>query len=192
MNLRVRAGVTQVHRWVGLSVGLVAVYLAVTGGWIVLRPLLDPVTYPRLMVIPACAKPLPIDRIAASARAFHPQGRLSYIYLYGSPTASTMVRFSDADQVYIDGCTGNVLGHQARYGGLYGTVESLHKLKFVPAVVANSIIGTTSLLLSLVLVAGGLFVWWPRRKAAWKHALTIDRTLKGRAFALRLHTTVGA
>ena len=191
MTRNARAAVTQLHRWTGLTVGIVVLYLAATGAWIVLRPLLDPITYPQLLVIRSCAKPLPVDTLAAAARASHPSGRLTYVYLYGSPTASTMVRFSDADQVYVDGCSGKVLGHQARYGGLYGTAEALHKMRFAPAAAAKPIIGYTSLLLATVLVAGGLFAWWPRRRSGWKRALTLDRSLTGRAFAVRLHTTTG-
>ncbi|HEV3087038.1 MAG TPA: PepSY-associated TM helix domain-containing protein [Candidatus Elarobacter sp.] len=192
MSARIRTAVIQVHRWTGVTIGLVALYLALTGGWIVLRPVLDPVTYPRLLVVPACTNPLPVDTLAAAARAFHPGAKLTYVYLYGSQTASAMVRFSDADQVYVDPCSGKVLGDQPRYGGLYGTAEALHKFKFLPASAAMPIIGTTSLVLASLLVVGGLYAWWPRRKAAWKHALTFDRKLKGRALALRLHTTTGA
>jgi uncharacterized iron-regulated membrane protein len=188
----VRAGVIQLHRWVGLTAGLLAVFLAVTGGWIVLRPLLDPVTYPELMVIPSCAKPLPVDRLAAAARAVHPKGKLTYVYLYGSRTASTMVRFSDADQVYVDTCSGEVLGHQARYGGLYGTMEALHRFRFMGGGTGLTIIGWGALLFALVMVAGGLFLWWPRRASAWKSALKLNPRLKGRAFSLNVHTTIGA
>src|SRR5260370_11991356 len=104
-----RSAFIGVHRWAGLTVGLLAVFLAVTGGWIVLRPLLDPLTYPQLMVIPSCARPLPVDALATAARTAHPQGDVVYVYLYPSPTASTMVRFSDADQVDVDTCSCNVL-----------------------------------------------------------------------------------
>jgi vanillate O-demethylase ferredoxin subunit len=55
-----------------------------------------------------------------------------------------------------------------------------------------SIIGTTALLFALVMVGGGLFLWWPRRTSAWKSALRFNPRLKGRAFTLNLHTTVGA
>jgi uncharacterized iron-regulated membrane protein len=187
-----RTGVIQLHRWVGLTAGLLAVFLAVTGGWIVLRPLLDPVTYPELMVIPSCAKPLPVDRLAAAARAVHPKGKLTYVYLYGSGTASTMVRFSDADQVYVDTCSGEVLGHQARYGGLYGTMEALHRFRFMSGGAGLTIIGWGALLFAIVMVAGGLFLWWPRRTSAWKGALKFNPRLKGRALALNVHTTIGA
>lgn len=187
----IRVAVTQVHRWVGLTAGLLAVFLAVTGGWIVLRPVLDPVTYPRLLVIPACTHPLPVDAVAAAARRFHPKGRLDYVWLYGSPTASTMVRFSNQDQVYVDGCSGKVLGLQPRYGGLYGTVEWLHRFKFMDAKSAMLIIGYTSLLMAILLVAGGVFLWWPRRASVWKSALTLNRRLRGRAFSLNFHTTTG-
>jgi uncharacterized iron-regulated membrane protein len=186
-----RDALARVHRWFGLTAGIVAVYLALTGSWIVLRPVLDPVTYPHLLVTAPCTNPLPVDTLAAAARAYHPKGKITYVYLYGSPTSSTMVRFSDADQVYVDPCSAKVLGHQPRYGGLYGTVESLHKLRFMPAVTAMPIIGSVSLFLAVVLVGGGLFVWWPLRNGVWRPTLRFDRRLKGRGLALRLHTTVG-
>ncbi|MDB5042123.1 MAG: hypothetical protein JWN27_2849 [Candidatus Eremiobacteraeota bacterium] len=187
-----RSAFIRVHRWAGLTVGLLAIFLAVTGGWIVLRPLLDPLTYPQLMVIPPCAQPRSIDALAAAARNAHPQGKVLYVFRYASPTASSMVRFSDADQVYVDTCSGKVLGHQAHYGGLYGTAEGLHRFLFVDAGVGMPIIGTTSLVMALVMAAGGLFLWWPRRKGAWRSALTFNPRLTGGAFAFKLHTTVGA
>ncbi|MDB5094264.1 MAG: hypothetical protein JWO85_2365 [Candidatus Eremiobacteraeota bacterium] len=186
-----RSGVTQIHRWIGLTVGLVAIFLSVTGGWIVLRPILDPVTYPQLLVIPACTKPLPVDSLAKAARTLHPKGRLDYVWFYDSPTSSTMVRFSDGDQVYVDTCSGRALGHQDRYGGLYGTVEGLHRFRFMDAKPGMLIIGWTSLLMAVLLVIGGLFLWWPRRPSAWKSAVKLNRRLKGRAFSLNLHTTTG-
>lgn len=191
MRLSVRHGVIRVHRWIGLTVGLLAIFLAVTGAWIVFRPELEPLVYPELMFVPFCVKPLSIDTLAADARAFHPGARLQYLYVYGSPTASTMARFSDADQVYLDGCDGEVLGDQPRYGGLYGTAEGLHKLRFLKSKAAMPIIGTTALVLAVALVLGGVFAWWPRSKRGWKKAITLDRGLRGRLFAVRLHTIVG-
>ena len=187
-----RSAFIRVHRWAGLTVGMLALFLAVTGGWIVLRPLLDPLTYPQLMVIPSCAQPRSIDALAAAARRAHPQGKVLYVFRYASLTASSMVRFSDADQVYVDGCSGKVLGHQAHYGGLYGTAEGLHRFLFVDAGIGMPIIGTTSLVMALVMAAGGLFLWWPRRRGAWRSALTFNPRLTGGAFAFKLHTTVGA
>jgi len=187
-----RSAFIRVHRWAGLTVGLLAVFLAVTGGWIVLRPLLDLLTYPQLLVIPSCAKPLTVDALAAAARTVHPQGAVVYVYLYPSPTASTMVRFSDADQVYVEGCSGKVLGRQAHYGGLYGTAEGLHRFLFMDAAVGMPIIGTAALVLAVLMAAGGLYLWWPRRKSAWRSALTLNPRLKGAAFAFKLHTTIGA
>lgn len=186
-----RIAVTQVHRWVGLTVGLIVVYLAVTGAWIVLRPAEDRVTYPHMMVIPSCTRPLPVDSIAAAAARYHPKGHVIYVWLYGSPTASTMVRFSNQDQVYVDGCTGTALGQLPRYGGLFGTVEALHRFKFMEDAGGMLIIGYASLLFTVVLIVGGVFLWWPRRSSAWKSALKLNPRLRGRAFTLNLHTTVG-
>jgi len=182
-----RAGVTVVHRWLGLTLGLVVTFLALTGGAIVFRPQADALAYPELMTVPPCASPLPIDRIAAAARSVHPSGRITYVYVYGSATASAMVRFSDTDQVYVDPCSAHVLGHQLRYSGIFGTLEGLHKVRFAGATWGMMAIGVTALALSTLMVLGGLVIWWPRRKGN----VSFMTRLRGRPRALNLHMTTG-
>ncbi|MBV8645536.1 MAG: PepSY domain-containing protein, partial [Candidatus Eremiobacteraeota bacterium] len=86
---------------------------------------------------------------------------------------------------------GKVLGHQARYGGLYGTAEAWHRFKFTDAKIGMPIIGAASLFMAIVLVVGGVFLRWPRRRSAWKSAVRLNPRLRGRAFSLNLHTTTG-
>ena len=90
---------------------------------------------------------------------------------------------------------------RARYGGLFGRVEQLHKLaywtdagwdKLVPAVRTHDLItGTVATLFAAVLVAAGLTLWWPGRRHSWRAALTVDPRLRGRSLRLQLHMSVG-
>ena len=182
-----RAGVTVVHRWLGLTLGLVVIFLALTGGAIVFRPQADALAYPALMTVAPCLSPLPIDRLAAAARSVHSSGRITYVYVYGSATAAAMVRFSDSDQVYVDPCSARVLGHQLRYSGIFGTLEGLHKFRFAGAELGMTAIGLTALALSTLMVLGGLVIWWPRRKGNF----SFTTRLRGRPRALNVHMTTG-
>lgn len=182
-----RGGVTAVHRWLGLTLGLVVIFLALTGAAIVFRPQADALADPGLMTVPSCVIPLPIDKLAKAARSAHPRGRVTYVYVYGAPTASAMVRFSDTDQVYVDPCSARVLGHQLRYSGIFGTLEGLHKFRFAGPQWGLTAVGLTALALSTLMLLGGLFIWWPRRKGN----VSISSRLRGRARTLNIHMTLG-
>jgi uncharacterized iron-regulated membrane protein len=175
-----------VHRWTGLIAGVAVVWLALTGAGIVFRPSLDAALYPRLERVRPCAELQPVDAILRAATTSYPGSKPTYIYLYGDAGASAMIRFADTQQVYVDGCTGRVLGRQARYGGVLGTLEGLHKARFLRDA-AMPVIGWTALLLAVVLVGGGLVMWWPRRRAA-----SVPKPqLRKRARSVNLHVSIG-
>src|SRR5437870_4660249 len=70
----VRTLVLQAHRWTGLTVGLVLVFMAITGSLIAYRSHLEPVVNRDLLTVPACANRAPLDTLISNARAAHPTG----------------------------------------------------------------------------------------------------------------------
>jgi len=176
-----------VHRWTGLCLGFLIAFLAITGGAITFRPQLDTLAYPSLYRASSCAAPVAVDRVVAAARARRAGVRVTYVYLYGAPRSSAMVRFADADQVYVDPCTARVLGDQQRYAGLFGMLEGLHKFRFAGGTAGLPIVGSIALLLAALLVVIGVYVWWPRRRAG----LRLNLRLRGRARGVNVHTTLG-
>lgn len=190
--ISIRKAVTITHRWTGLTIGLFAVVMAVTGAGLALRPMLDRVLYRGIEVAPACAAPWPLDDLVAVARAAHPQGQIAYTRIDPGSGGSTMVRFADNDSVYVDPCSGVVLGQQNRYAGLFGRIEQLHRLAYWKNALPNKLIkGGTAISLALASIVGGLVIWWPRRASAWKRAATLNPRLRGRAFVLNLHAVTG-
>lgn len=177
--------VTWIHRWTALVVGIIVVFLAVTGAGMVFRSQLESRINPGLLRIAPCRQPRAVDSIVAAARLVHP-AKVTDVFLYGASDASTMVRFADNDQVYVDGCTGRVLGQQPRYGGFFGSLESLHKGRFAKR--AGKLAARTGAFGLAALLTLGLIAWWPRRK----RALTFNPRLRGRALALNVHMTIGA
>jgi vanillate O-demethylase ferredoxin subunit len=103
-----------------------------------------------------------------------------------------VVRYSDLQGVYLDSCSGRVLGEQARWGGLFGTIEKLHRLRFLAdGDLSELLSGTASVLFASFLVLGGLTLAWPRSWAQLRFSLKLPRGARGAALDVRLHRTAG-
>ncbi len=179
-----------VHRWTGLTVGLLVVFLALTGLTLVFRPQLEPVVSRDLMAATECAEPLALDALLAKARTVHPKVALDMVKIVKGE--STVIRFADKIGVHVDPCTGAVLGEQHRWSGLFNTLEWLHRFRFIDSAdVGNFITGSAALAAAFVFAIGGLVVWWPPTLRALKRSLRLLPNLTGRAFELNLHRTVG-
>lgn len=179
-----------IHRWIALTLGIVVLASAITGAGMAFRKQLDPLVYPRMLQAPACAARLPLDNFVSRARALHPTGKLDYIRLLSRPDAPVILRFTDKDTYYFDPCSGAVLGEQNRYAGLFGRLEQMHRFVYVQN--GGWLVGAGALAAAIGLVMGGLVVWWPRAPRRLADGLRLNTNLRGRAFELDLHRTLGA
>jgi vanillate O-demethylase ferredoxin subunit len=194
MNSTLRRWLLPVHRWSGMTVGLVIVLMAVTGASIAFRPQLEPLLNRDLLTVPACISRAPLDTLTASAVAARPAATLDYIRLIAGGDGdaripAAMVRFTDQRFVYLDPCSGAVLGQRDRWGGLLGTLEQIHRFRFMPN--GDLVAGTSALLFAVVLTGGGLFLWLPASWRGVRRALRFNRRLEGPARTVSLHKTVG-
>lgn len=185
-----RRAMLPIHRWIALTLGIVVLASAITGAGMAFRKQLDPLVYPRMLQAPACAARLPLDDFVARARALHPTGKLDYIRLLGRPDAPVILRFADKDTYYFDPCSGAMLGEQNRYAGIFGRLEQLHRFVYVQN--GGWLVGAGALAAALGMVIGGLVVWWPRPPRRFADGFRLNTNLKGRAFELDLHRTLGA
>src|SRR2546425_10530812 len=169
MNATVRKSILQVHRWTGLTLGLLLIFLALTGLALVFRPQLEPVVHHDLLEVAPCSAPMPLDSLIANAHAAHTTGELDLVRIPGEPNASTMVRFMDNKEVLVNPCTGAVLGQQPRWVGVFGTMEEWHRFRFLKSTdVANFITGTAAIAMAFIFVIAGIVIWWPRNLRSLK------------------------
>jgi vanillate O-demethylase ferredoxin subunit len=194
MKLDFRPLLLLIHRWCGLTVGLVILLMASTGASIVFRPDLEPVLNRDLLTVSACTARVPLDTLTANAAASRPGATLDYVRLVagkeGAPRMpSAMVRFTDQYFVFLNPCTGEVLGERSRYGGLLGTIEQIHRFRFMEH--GNLITGTSAIVFGLLLVVGGLALWWPRTRRGWRDAFTFRAGSRSHVSAYRLHRSAG-
>ncbi len=185
-----RRAMLPIHRWIALTLGIVVLASAVTGAGMAFRKQLDPLVYQRMLQAPACGARLPLDDFVSRARALHPTGKLDYIRLPGRPGAPVILRFADKDTYYFDPCSGTVLGEQNRYAGFFGRLEQMHRFVYVKN--GGWLVGAGALAAAIGLVIGGLVVWWPRTPRRLADGFRLNTNLRGRAFDLDLHRTLGA
>jgi ferredoxin-NADP reductase len=184
-----RQQLVTLHTWSGLLVGLVLAFLALTAAGFVLRPVFEHSLYGHFLTVAACRQRLSLDRLAADARAVHPVGSLQALHVPSEASASVAVRFSDDDLVYLEPCTGEILGTQNVYGGFFGFFDGLHRFRFLQD--GRQVAGTCNAVFLALLLLGGLILWWPRAGQSLKAAATFNPRLPGTARTISLHKVIG-
>jgi uncharacterized iron-regulated membrane protein len=179
-----------VHRWAGLTVGLVVLLSALTGAGMAFREQLEPIFYPGVVRTAPCAAPLALDALAAAARQLHPAGTLDYLRVQRDPTAPVAARFVNKDTLYLDRCAAALSTSQNRYQGFFGVLEWLHRGQW--AKFGGWVMGTGAVTLILMLAGIGIYLWWPRKPRRFSQGFTVSRKIKGPAFNIGLHRMVGA
>ena len=192
-NLRIR--VLQLHRWAGLTIGLVILMVAVTGAINLFRPTLEPLVDRDLLSVPACADSVSIATMTANARAAHQGAELDYVRLARAREGAqripvARIRFTDQVFVFLNPCTGEALGERHRYGGFLASVEQLHIVRYGED--RSYFTPICAIAFAFVLVIGGIALWWPGRGRRMRDALrSPTRFPAGFARRLQLHKVTG-
>jgi vanillate O-demethylase ferredoxin subunit len=187
-------GVLRLHRWCGLTVGLLFIMVAATGASMVFRPQIETLLSADVLQVPSCPAPLPLDTLVAAGRQASPHaGALRAIRVVGDARASVKLRFEDDRWIFIDPCSARVLGSQAVYGGLFGTLARLHIFGYLPGsdAVPTTVAGSVALLLGGLMALGGIWLWRPASLRQWKHSWRMAPGLRGAAWHVQLHRTTG-
>lgn len=187
----VRPAVLQLHRWLALVGAPALLFMALTGVAMLPRPQLEAAGRAALHPAAACAAPLTADQVVVAASLARPGAGVRQIEFAPGDGIAPLVRFADLDGLYVDPCSGRVLGIERRWGGWLGAIEWLHRMRFVPSVAASeTVTGTIALLFATALVSG-LVAWWPRSRAHLKASLTPRSRLRGPAWRMHLHRVLG-
>jgi vanillate O-demethylase ferredoxin subunit len=170
------------HRWAGLTVGLAAAFLALTGLTMAFRTQLEPQVDARFLDRPACEARLPLDTLVAKARPrirkrLLPDRDLRPAHLRHDRALRRSRR--DLPRQLQRGSPGAA----QPLGGFFAFMEMVHKLRFITedGEVTEWIGGTLAILVA-VMATGGLVLAWPASKRALRMILRPRLTPGTRAF----------
>jgi len=196
LMMRLRRIWLQVHLWIAIGLGLLLVPIAVSGGLLMLRDVIEPRLNPARYALTGNDVALPLAAYLATAReAAGADLRPTQVRLpaaAGEPVA--VVARSGGGRsagpprfvtVYLDPPTARVLDVADFRASFFGWLHRFHENLTVPGY-GRQIVGWVGVGM-LTLCLTGIWLWWPRN-GALRRAL---RWRRGPKFSFNLHHTMG-
>jgi uncharacterized iron-regulated membrane protein len=147
-----------IHLYVGLTFGLLASVIGLTGSLMVFRHELDPPLPARAPAPDVCSPQKWVER----ARSSFPSHTAQTLNYPADPAGSIEVWFKDDPmRAYIDPGTGELLGSRNEDETFFGRLFKLHT-EFLSGDKGHTLAGLTGIGL-IVMCLSGLVVWWPRK-----------------------------
>ena len=181
----IRRAFFQVHLWSGISVGIIATLVGISGSAIVYKDSLDKILTPSLFRTAVGEHRLTTDQLLVTAEAAHPGWSISYASIqeqrdarqpepwvfYLVPPAEHRTTYLTL--AYFDPGTGRELGSIGEASGVMNWLAELHfRLLGGPT---GTIVNGIGAALLLLLCMTGVVIWWPGRnrvrsgfKIQWK------------------------
>ncbi|VVE87069.1 PepSY-associated TM helix domain-containing protein [Pandoraea bronchicola] len=183
------------HFYAGLFVMPWLMVLAITGTLYVFQPQIEPWLYHDRMVVAASTSPRQSEQaLMERAAAALPAGsQISSVEVNRDPERSAEFIFrlpsGERESVYVNPYTGTVLGTLSVEHRLMKQARALHRSLMLgkPGELLMELAGCWT----LVMLATGLALWWPRAGATWAAALRPRLQLRGRALLRNLHGVAG-
>lgn len=167
------------HTWAGLTVGLLAALVGLTGSALVFRADIEQWQERHWHRLVPTAQPLPLEQVIAIAAARMPEREVVRVALQQQPSEAIEVLLqtrgarnleqADLIGIFVDPYRGEVLGQRARARGWVWWLQDFHYALFggerglkVNGVVAAVLLG---------LAVTGPILWWPgwrHRRLAWR------------------------
>ncbi|MFL6701334.1 MAG: PepSY-associated TM helix domain-containing protein [Paraburkholderia graminis] len=183
------------HFYAGLFVMPFLIVLAITGTLYCFQPQIEPLLYPRLLVVePQTAPRMSEDALLARARAAMPSNAIAVTAaISNTPERSTEFIFRLADgekqSVYLNPYSGEVLGTLSVERRLMQVDRMLHRKLLLGK--PGELLMELAACWTLVMIGTGIALWWPRETTRVRDALVPRLTLKGRPLWKSIHAVMG-
>ncbi|MBW3595794.1 MAG: PepSY domain-containing protein [Planctomycetes bacterium] len=184
-----------VHRWLGLTVGLLFVLLGLTGSLLVFDHAIDEWLNPNLLLTEGVGPRRPLAEAVAAAEAAY-RGEPKQAAALSSPRVENgvwIVWFQGGteeepvfSQVYVDPYTAKVIGQRVWGEDLMSWIYKLH-YTLHGGDFGETLVGVGGLIFMLS-IGSGVYLWWPLWKNGWRAAFAVRR---GSRFNYDLHKTLG-
>ncbi len=192
-----RKTILKIHKILGLTTGLVVFVVAITGCLWVFKEEIESLYDDYKYVTPEDREFLQASKIKKLAEEVI-SNRTIHGVIYGQPNEAIEVVFYEAapevfyQSVFLHPYTGDFIKQIDNNAGFFGFVLNGHLRLWLPEAIGSRVV-SYSVLLFLIILISGLFLWWPRNNKNWKQRITFDWNKKTRwkRKNFDLHTVVG-
>lgn len=199
------------HRWIGLLSGLVVFIVSITGAIYVFEKELFALFHPSYVTVTAHKgeKTLSLSILKANAQRVtdHPitlirvpatdDQRQVYLFeaLKRRPKNDIVGVFINKeirywDRIFVDPYSGKVLGKIDVETNFFWIVRQIHQFLYLRRDVGSTIVGT-SVLLFIITLFSGIFLWWPKNRKVAVKRLKINFSAKWKRLNYDLHQVLG-
>ncbi|RYY21524.1 MAG: PepSY domain-containing protein [Chitinophagaceae bacterium] len=180
------------HLWLGLSSGLIVVFLGITGCILAFEQEIRGVTEPYART-EARDKPYLPPTVLKLAAEKHLEGKRVNGVEYPGKGKSAVASYYDEDNyklVYLNPYTAETLKVKNMNRDFFRVVLNGHFYLWLPAEIGQPIVASATLIF-LVMLITGLILWWPKNKAARKQRFSVKWNAKWRRVNYDLHNVLG-
>jgi uncharacterized iron-regulated membrane protein len=185
-----------VHLSIGIVIGLVIGFLAVTGSILAFQPQIVALAERGARIASpaqgACVAPSDLLKNASEYR----QGSATTLTLFSDPHRPAEIAFGADSVVLVNPCDGRIIGNGAgKLRSFFSNVRDLHRWIALNGVRHERLrsIKDACVIALLFMILSGLVIWFPR-KLSWQHirpAVLFRRDLHGRAREWNWHNVFG-
>lgn len=195
MKHRLRKLWLQLHRWIGLTVGLLFVLIGITGSLLVFEHPLDAWLNPEVLRVEEGTTRRSLVDVIIMAENAYPGEAFQAIFADPPQGAHDVWTIwfpketedaSGLTQIHINPYTGDITGRRVRGETFLSWTLFLHQ-NLLAGKVGHYIVGVAGILLMISIISG-VILWWPLWKHSWRSAFFIRG---GRRLAFDLHKTTG-
>ncbi|GGB25414.1 membrane protein [Sphingomonas metalli] len=180
------------HFYAGLIVAPFLLILSVTGAIYLFNDEIEDAFSPARRFVPAVVTPLPPSRLVAAALAAVP-GNATRIDMPAARDRPALVfvtaTHGPPQRVAVDPGSGRVIGRFVYIRTLVGIADTVHGSLMLGQV--GEVLVELAAGWALVLIATGLYLWWPRGRRGLAGLLYPRWTARGRVFWRDLHASTG-
>lgn len=165
--MTVRKLISKLHLWIGISAGLVISIVGLTGAIYVFAPEFLASSVNNKIVAKHGQQPIDPYQIALAAEQKYGRRLVAFQNQRRAERYYTINLIKPNLKIAIDPYTGKELEVIKPDSGFWYWVLEIHT-NLTVGDIGSWITGISSLLLAIVLISSGLYLWWPRNKAALK------------------------
>ncbi|MBZ0181402.1 MAG: PepSY domain-containing protein [Melioribacteraceae bacterium] len=192
--MRLRKIINKIHLVLGLASGIVVFIVSITGCLYVFQKEIQDFTQPyRFVEISGNEFLLPSQLKAAVEEETN--GKFVSTIYYHEKNRSAIAILSNKDPFYYDAVfinpyTAEILSINDLTKDFFVVVQNLHTRLLLPAEIGEAIVGYSTLIFFLMMLSG-IYLWWPRKRNAYKQRFSLrwNANLKRRNYDL--HNVLG-
>ena len=192
--MTVKKAILTLHLWLGLSSGLVVLFLGLTGCILAFQREIEMLTVPAQYVEAQAGAFIAPSRMHKIAAAELP-GKQAHSVTYGAKDKAAVVTFYHDDPeyyylVYINPYNGKVLQVKNMDDDFFRIIIDGHFYLWLPHDVGKPIVASATLIFVVMMITG-IVLWWPKNKAARKQRFSVKWNAKWRRVNYDMHNVFG-